>query len=357
MNAHDGGWGTAASHAAINAALGKGRVNRGMNWTELTSPRLPDAPVPMQQHPAYARACAALGQPVRWVCLGSRDTPLSSALVLCRRWPGLGRAALVSRGPIWAAELTPTDQQAAMVALVRWLRRDHAAVVVTPDPVAGQDPLADAPFLRLVTAMTLARLDLTGDAAAQRARLRGKWRNALVRAEASPLRITASPLPPDADHWLLRREAAQACARRYRRLPAAFAVAWARMSPDDTLLVAAHDATGPVAGMLFLRHGTAASYHTGWTSPAGRVAGAHTRLMWEGINRLADMGVTRLELDLIDTHNAPGIARFKLGTGARPVTLGATRIAAPGAILVAGIGRALSWPAIRTGRQAKGIIR
>lgn len=323
-----------------------------MEWNSTTSPRLPDVTVPMQQHPAYARACAALGQRVRWLRLGPQKAPEAAALVLCRRWPGLGDVALVSRGPVWADVRTSEDRRAALVALIGRLRQDHAAVIVTPDPVGGYDPLDETHLLPLVTPMTVATLDLTGDSVARRARLRGKWRNALVRAEAQPLRITASRMPPQADHWLLRQEASQAHTRGYRRLPPAFATAWARVSPNDTLLVMAHDATGPVAGMLFLRHGEVASYHTGWTSASGRITGAHTRLLWNGMNRLAGEGVTRLDLDLIDTDNTPGIARFKLGTGAQTVTLGATRIAAPGTALAARIGCAISRPAAGLGRRA-----
>lgn len=328
-----------------------------MEWTDATSPRLPEVSAPMQQHPAYARACTALGQRVRWLRLGPAGAPTGMALVLCRRWPGLGDAALVSRGPVWSDDLPPDDRRAALDGLIVRLRKDHAAVVVTPDPVAGQDPLRDTHVLPLVTPMTVAQLDLGGTATARRARLRGKWRNALVRAEAAPLSVTATRMPPNVGHWLLRHEAAQARERRYRRLPAAFAAAWARMSPDDTVLMTALDATGPVAGMLFLRHGGAATYHTGWTDGTGRAAGAHTRLMWEAMTHLADAGVTLLELDLIDTHSAPGIARFKLGTGAVAVTLGATRIAAPGTAFLASIARAMSRPAIRSGQRAAAIIR
>lgn len=356
MDAHDGGSGS-TEHAAINSTLGKGRVNGRMDWDSADHPRVPDVPMPMQQHPTYASACAALGRRMRWFCLGPRAVPTATALVLCRRWPGLGNVALVSRGPVWTDDLTPDARKAALVALVARLRRDHAAVIVTPDPVAGGDPLDHTGALPLVTPMTVAMLDLTGDTAKRRARLRGKWRNALVRAEAAPLCITASHMPARVDHWLLRFETAQARVRGYRGLPAAFAVAWTRMSPNDTLLLTAEDGTGPVAGMLFLRHGKAASYHTGWTSATGRSTGAHARLMWEGIARLADGGVTRLDLGMIDTHHVPGIARFKLGTGAVPVTLGATRIAAPGAAFVADLARAVSRPATRYGRQAAGVIR
>ncbi|WP_111403980.1 MULTISPECIES: GNAT family N-acetyltransferase [Meridianimarinicoccus] len=321
-----------------------------MDWHDTETPALPGA-APMQQHPAYAATSLALGRQVRWLRLGPAHAPMGSALVLCRRWPGLGRAALVSRGPVWVDNLAPAVRQAALVSLIDRLRRDHVVVIATPDPIAGADPLAGSGLLPLVTPITLATLDLGGGAAVRRARLRGKWRNALTRAEAAPLHTTATPLPPDPDHWLLRAEAAQARARRYRRLPGAFAVAWARANPADTLLLAAHAATGPVAGMLFLRHGSMASYHIGWTSAEGRKASAHTRLMWEGIARLAAAGVARLDLDMIDTETAPGLARFKLGTGAEAVRLGATRIAAPGTAYMARLMRAPA-PVAGTGPRA-----
>ena len=327
-----------------------------MDWHPTDTPILP-GPAAMQQHPAYAATSAALGRQVRWLRLGPADAPLGCALVLSRRWPGLGRAALVSRGPVWSADLPDPARRAALGSLIEQLRRNHGAVIATPDPVAGADPLAGSDLLTLVTPITLATLDLSGDTRARRARLRGKWRNALARSEAGGLRITAAPLPPDPDHWLLRAEAAQARARRYRRLPGAFATAWATVRPADTLLVDAHGASGPLAGMLFLRHGTMATYHIGWTSVAGRKLGTHNRLMWEGIERLAAAGVTRLDLDGIDTHTTPGLARFKLGTGAQAVALGATRIAAPGTAALARLARMGAGPAARTGRQTAGVSR
>lgn len=327
-----------------------------MDWIETDTPCLP-APAAMQQHPAYAAASVALGRQARWMRLGSAQEPRGSALVLCRSWPGLGRAVLLSRGPVWAPDLPDPARHAALRSLIAALRRDHAAVIVTPDPVGGADPLADSDLLPFVTPITLATLDLSGDARARRARLRAKWRNALARAEAAPLRVIATTMPLDPDHWMLRAEAAQARARRYRRLPPDFAIAWAATRPADTLLLEAHGASGPVAGMLFLRHGCASTYHIGWTGAAGRMAGAHNLLMWAGIERLAADGVTRLDLDGIDTDTAPGIARFKLGTGARAVTLGATRIAAPGTGIVAHIARALARPADRAAPPAAKLSR
>jgi hypothetical protein len=53
-------------------------------------------------------------------------------------------------------------------------------------------------MLASMSPVTLARrLNLNGDPAALRGALGGKWRNRLVRAEASRLTVRISQLPPD----------------------------------------------------------------------------------------------------------------------------------------------------------------
>ena len=50
---------------------------------------------------------------------------------------------------------------------------------------------------------------------------------------------------------------------------------------------------------------------------------------------LACAGVEMLDLGMIDTVNAPGLARFKLGSGAVAQSLGGTWLHAPGLNLIA----------------------
>ena len=184
--------------------------------------------------------------------------------------------------------------------------------------------------------VTLARrLNLNGDPAALRGALGGKWRNRLVRAEASRLTVRISQLPPDPDHWLLRREAAQAKARRYRRLPGSFAVAWVLQTPNAAPIFVASLDGAPVAAMLFLHHGAMASYHIGWSGPKWRRLNAHNLLMWRAMEWFAARDVLAIELDTLNTEMAPGLARFKLGTGAKPLMLAPCRVSAPGTRLVA----------------------
>jgi len=91
-----------------------------------------------------------------------------------------------------------------------------------------------------------------------------------------------------------------------------FAVAYAELGKNT------------VAAMLFLIHGRVASYHMGWADDEGRQLNAHNALMWKAMAYLQELGVEVLDLGGINTHDLPGISRFKLGTGGRAVTLAGT---------------------------------
>lgn len=79
-----------------------------------------------------------------------------------------------------------------------------------------------------------------------------------------------------------------------------------------------------MASMLFLRHGRTASYYIGWADEEGRKSNAHNRLLWEALSTMKQSGITDLDLGGINTHDLPGISRFKLGTGGRVLTLAGT---------------------------------
>jgi lipid II:glycine glycyltransferase (peptidoglycan interpeptide bridge formation enzyme) len=74
------------------------------------------------------------------------------------------------------------------------------------------------------------------------------------------------------------------------------------------------------AGMMFLLHGSTATYHLGWTDDIGREHSAHNLLLWQACALLAERGVRLLDLGGANTVANPGLARFKLGSGGRVVT-------------------------------------
>ncbi|MEY8843073.1 GNAT family N-acetyltransferase, partial [Cribrihabitans sp. XS_ASV171] len=75
---------------------------------------------------------------------------------------------------------------------------------------------------------------------------------------------------------------------------------------------------------LILIHGQSATYHVAHTTQQGRATSAHNLLLWEAATWLAARGLTRLDLGPVETEHSPGLARFKLGTGARARALGGT---------------------------------
>ena len=244
-----------------------------------------DAP-PLQQSPAYGAAMAALGARVRQI---------GPVQVIER--PGL---RLIQRAALTLPE-------------VRRLARFPGATVLTA-PVKGVG------LVPLVTPRFHAEWDLTPEPEALRAGLQGKWRNALRRGEGLHL----GQDDPRALTDLLTQEAAQARNRRYRSLPAAFVAHW----PGPRLLLHLRHKGVLEAAMLFLIHGAAATYHIGWTSEAGRARQAHRTMLWRAALHLRAAGVRRLDLGPVDSSN-PGLARFKLGTGAQLADLGPTSLVLP----------------------------
>ncbi|MBR9822182.1 MAG: GNAT family N-acetyltransferase [Rhodobacteraceae bacterium] len=175
--------------------------------------------------------------------------------------------------------------------------------------------------IRMLTPQARAVLRLTRDADLQRSGQHQKWRNRLRHAERQRVRICHAPLPRDPGHWLLQAEAAQQRARGYRALPPEFALHW-----PQTRLFLARRGRQVLAAQLFLLHAPGASYHIGWSGPEGRAASAHNLLLWEAGRWLASQGITRLDLGPLDRHG-PGLARFKLGSGARIEATGHTWLA------------------------------
>jgi hypothetical protein len=173
--------------------------------------------------------------------------------------------------------------------------------------------------LRVAAPRSLLHLDLRGSTATRRAALHQNWRHQLGQAELAQMRILHRPLDPD--HRLLVLEAAQSRNRRYRNWPTALTAAFARIAPEQTHLFTALLRGYEVAHMLFLTHGTRATYHIGHTTPAGRSHHAHNLLLWEVMNRLADRGITALDLG---PETLPAIDCFKRRAGAQAVPTGGT---------------------------------
>ncbi len=195
-------------------------------------------------------------------------------------------------------------------------------IILSPEHPCPE--LAEIGALPLISPAFVARLDLSRSTEARKATLHQKWRNRLTRAESSDLRVSRQNMPLDASHWLFAADQAQQRQRRYRSWPIGLTLAYAKENKGKAKLFQAFHGTDPVAAILILRHGPGATYHIAHATQTGKALSAHNLLMWDAMSWLAAKGCQQLDLGVINTEEAPGLARFKLGTGADLSQLGGT---------------------------------
>lgn len=255
------------------------RITHLDDWAALT-----DA-APLPQHWAYGLAMQRLGAGVsRFVLSGQPVQTLER--------PGV---RLIHR--------LPPDM--ALSPLAR-----HAGLTVVSTAATGNR------LIPLITARRHALWDVTAIEPTLLARMRPTWRHALEKA-SSPVRADKQALEA-----ILHHAQVQGRARGYRNLPPDFVRHW----PGGVLVLA----TGAplTAGAVFLLHGPNATYHAAWSSPEGLATGAPRAILWRAAQTFAARGIRSIDLGAFDAAN-PGLARFKLGTGARRENLGPTSLLLP----------------------------
>ncbi len=292
----------------------------------LSDPSPPPGTAPLHQQPHYARALTAMGVAVQTLRATQDGQPRAQAQVVRRR---LGPLSItwMPRGPIWASDLPDPDREAFLRALTQTL--PSGVWLANAASADEANCLARHGYRALIPGQTLANLDLRPPRATRLAAQHGKWRNRLRHAQGAGLILHETAFDPTRHHSLLTQEVAQQRARRYRALSPAFTLAYAAQNPGAARVWSAQHCGQHVAHLLILTHGDTATYHIGWTGPEGRRRSAHTLLLWQAANALADRGIVRLDLGPADTTLAPGLARFKLGSGALAQRLGPSMLALP----------------------------
>lgn len=271
----------------------------------------PATPLALQQTQLFATALSQIGRDTTIVDLGGAG----QAVVIERSFARAVRLRLTSRGPVWRDDAVATDRVAALndapINLINAESEDDAV-------------LRTAGFRQVMTTVTHAILPIHADPDHQMSQAHGKWRNAARQLDRGGMRITQTPLTPALLGWLLAVDRLQQQQKRFRALPGRLTRALVAAGPNDAHLFCASRGNTRHAAMLLLTHGTSATYHLGWTDTRGRQACAHHAMILSAARWLARKGVTQLDLGQIDTMSAPGLARFKIGTGARLRQLGGT---------------------------------
>ena len=281
----------------------------------------------LQQSWRYGQAMQALGIPCLRASVHDGGQLVGAAQFLRQRLPWFVRSALCSRGPLWHPGCSAA-QRAHAVGMIRRslpLRRPRVAIF-TPEldeREAEREGNPCAGLRRVMTGYSTVFVDLRRSATDLRRKLDGNWRNRLAAVERSGLEVCDESADDGAHEVMVAAEWAQRRSRGYFSLPRAFVAAWRAAEPADggTLLLSARQSGERVASTLFLVHGRTATYHLGWTGPAGRQSHAHNLLLWRAFLALQGRGVDFLDLGGVETLREPGIARFKIGTGGRVCTL------------------------------------
>ncbi len=278
----------------------------------------------LQQDWAYGSAMLALGVPVLRARVESDGVPLAQAQFIVRRFGRIGSVALCSRGPVWLQAVSANDKAHACKAMKQSLPLPGLRfMLVTPEQAAGEAN-GLSPMRRVMTGMSTVMLDLNPTMDELRARLERRWRHRLVSSEAAGLSIQRVGTQPNQFRWLLDAEMAQRGDKGLDGLPPAFFERYvlSRAQGANTMLTLRADAgRDRIAAMMFLIHGHSAIYHIGWTSDKGRDLHAHNLILWKGIEELKARGIRQLDLGGVNTTRSAGIARFKISTGGKVLTL------------------------------------
>lgn len=278
----------------------------------------------LQQAWSYGEALRAGGSAVdRAAAYAGGPDPVAVAQIARRRILGLVGVAFLLRGPVWASPQERCRHEPAMLAAIRHRLRREIMVWSPEEP---------SPMRRraVMTGYSTAWVDLAPGPAGLRARLDGKWRNALRQAERADLAIRSSR-GGSLLTWLLDANERHRREVGYRGPTRAFLdrLAQEAAASDDLLVLVAEDGAAPVAGVMLVCHGRSATYEVGYVTARGRALRAGHLLLGQAAVRLAERGTRWLDLGGLNTDRAPGIARFKLGLGGQVATLPGTFLLLP----------------------------
>lgn len=283
----------------------------------------------LQQSWAYGQAMCSLGVQVHRACIEESGQLLGVAQFICRRVAGYIGLASCTRGPVWQPEVPGTLRSQTYQAIKRSLPMTPLRVTLISPEAGAQDlpPGETDKLSRVMTGYSTVMLDLRRDLPALRADLEGKWRNRLAKAESDDRMRVQVQADRTACDQLLKREQEQRIHRGFHGLPTGLVPAYiaAHDKPAQAFAVAsARLGKETVAAMLFLIHGRRATYHMGWASDEGRKLNTHNLLLWRAVAHFHGQGFDMLDLGGVNTHDLPGISRFKLGAGGQVLTLAGT---------------------------------
>lgn len=280
----------------------------------------------LQQSWAYGEMMLRIGRQVdRWIWQDHHGRALAAAQIITRK---IGPFKMVSalRAPCFSAACTDAEKRAVLMDISACYRRRDLKFLFLmpelPDMESSRALLNRSGRRRVITGYPTALLDISGDSEKIFQNFKDTWRNKIRKAEQKQNQVKTVRSGPLL-LWLLNKEKEQITEKGYQTIAPELIQAWIEkiLHPQDVWGMIALDGKEPIAGQLWLRHGNAATYYIGATTAAGRDAAAHNLLFWQAVQELKAVGVRILDLGGVDSVSNPGLARFKLETGAEPYML------------------------------------
>lgn len=222
------------------------------------------------------------------------------------------------KGPVWLTDLSKKKKQHILLSLKKNLPvKKHLFALESNLDNKEKESAYNAGYRRVITGASTIWINLNLPIETLRKQLDGKWRNALVKAEKSNLIVKKIGKKQTDYQWLIDAENTQRKRRGYWALPKDFIADFVDRSTKSQplLTLAAKNGKTHCAGMMFLIHGKSATYHLGWSNDTGRQHNAHNLLLWQAIKNLKEQGIEWLDLGGVNSHDIPGLTRFKLGSG------------------------------------------
>jgi Acetyltransferase (GNAT) domain len=271
----------------------------------------------LQQDWAYGTSMTVPGVTCHRAEVILNGEPVALAQFICRRYGFILSVALCTRGPIWLKPL-PVD-----VKIKRSLPLSRPRIALFSPEITDPNDASVAQLIRVMTGYSTLMIDLTRSGEQLRAELDARWRNRLGAAEKSGITTINDEFAPEYVKWLLDAEQSQRAQKSFHGLPVAFVERYIEAGTTTkltALMLHAEHHGKRIAAMLFLLHGSVATYHIGWADQMGRETNAHKLILWRAFEILRTRGINTLDMGGVNTHDLPGISRFKLGMGGTVVT-------------------------------------
>jgi hypothetical protein len=277
----------------------------------------------LQQDWAYGTSLTVPGVTCHRAEVILNGEPVALAQFICRRYGYVLSVALCTRGPLWLKPLASDLRARIYKQIKRSLPLSRPRIALFSPEITDPTDASVAQLIRVMTGYSTLMVDLTRPGEQLRAELDARWRNRLGAAEKSGITIINDEVAPEYVKWLLDAEQSQRAQKSFHGLPVVFVERYIQAgttTKQTALILHAEHQQKRIAAMLFLLHGSVATYHIGWADQTGRETNAHKLILWRAFEILRMRGINTLDMGGVNTHDLPGISRFKLGMGGTVVT-------------------------------------